>query len=67
VAQLKPDTQPISIDRPSLQIKRDVARIGQHGRIAEARSLLQSVYARFNEGFETADLKTAKACLDSLR
>jgi predicted ATPase len=37
------------------------------GRIAEARNLLQSVYARFSEGFETADLKTAKACLNSLR
>jgi predicted ATPase/DNA-binding winged helix-turn-helix (wHTH) protein len=35
------------------------------GRIAEARSLLQSVYARFSEGFETADLKAAKAYLDS--
>jgi hypothetical protein len=35
------------------------------GRIAEARRLLQSVYDRFSEGFETADLKTAKAQLDS--
>jgi predicted ATPase len=35
------------------------------GRIAEARSLLQSVYDRFSEGFETADLKAAKACLNS--
>jgi predicted ATPase len=35
------------------------------GRIAEARSLLQSVYDRFSEGFDKADLKTAKACLDS--
>jgi hypothetical protein len=35
------------------------------GRIAEARSLLQSVYVRFSEGFETADLMTAKAYLDS--
>jgi hypothetical protein len=31
------------------------------GRIAEACSHLQSVYDRFSEGFETADLKTAKA------
>jgi hypothetical protein len=37
------------------------------GRIAEARSLLQSVYDRFSEGLETADLKTAKAYLDSLQ
>jgi predicted ATPase len=35
------------------------------GRIAEARNLLQSVYVRFSEGFETADLKAAKAYLDS--
>jgi predicted ATPase/DNA-binding winged helix-turn-helix (wHTH) protein len=35
------------------------------GRIAEARSLLQSVYDRFSEGFETADLKTANAYLNT--
>jgi hypothetical protein len=35
------------------------------GRTAEARSLLQSVYDRFSDGFETADLMTAKAYLDS--
>jgi hypothetical protein len=35
------------------------------GRIAEARSLLQPVYDRFSEGFETADMKTAKAYLNS--
>jgi hypothetical protein len=37
------------------------------GRIAEARGLLQSVYARFSEGFETADLEAAKAYLNSLQ
>jgi len=43
-----------------------LARLQQdQGRAAEARSLLQSVYDRFSEGFETADLKTAKAYLDS--
>jgi predicted ATPase/DNA-binding winged helix-turn-helix (wHTH) protein len=43
-----------------------LARLQQdQGRIAEARSLLQSVYDRFSEGFETADLKTAKAYLNS--
>jgi hypothetical protein len=36
------------------------------GRIADARSLLQSVYDRFSEGFETADMKTAKARLNAL-
>jgi predicted ATPase/DNA-binding winged helix-turn-helix (wHTH) protein len=37
------------------------------GRIAEARDLLQSIYDRFSEGFDTADLKTANAYLNSLR
>jgi predicted ATPase len=37
------------------------------GRTAEARRLLRPVYDRFNEGFETADLKTAKVYLNSLR
>jgi predicted ATPase len=29
-------------------------------------ALLQPVYGRFTEGFETADLKAAKALLDAL-
>jgi hypothetical protein len=37
------------------------------GRIVQARSLLQSVYDRFSEGFETADLMTAKAHLVSMQ
>jgi predicted ATPase/DNA-binding winged helix-turn-helix (wHTH) protein len=47
-----------------LRTSTSLARL-QHGqgRIAEARSLLQSVYDRFSEGFETADLKAAKAYL----
>jgi predicted ATPase len=51
-----------------LRTSTSLARL-QHsqGRIAEARSLLQSVYDRFSEGFETADLKAAKATLDSLQ
>jgi predicted ATPase len=51
-----------------LRTSTSLARLQQdQGRIAEARSLLQSVYARFSEGFETADLKTAKAYLNSLQ
>jgi predicted ATPase/DNA-binding winged helix-turn-helix (wHTH) protein len=38
----------------------------QHGRTGEADELLASVYDRFNEGFETSDLKTARALLDRL-
>jgi predicted ATPase len=37
------------------------------GRFAEALALLQPVYDRFTEGFETADLKMAKALLDALQ
>jgi predicted ATPase/DNA-binding winged helix-turn-helix (wHTH) protein len=49
-----------------LRTSTSLARL-QHdqGRLAEARSLLQSVYDRFSEGFETVDLKTAKAYLNS--
>jgi predicted ATPase len=36
------------------------------GRDKDAREQLVSVYHRFTEGFETADLKTAKALLDEL-
>jgi tetratricopeptide (TPR) repeat protein len=39
----------------------------QHGqgRIREARDLLASVYNKFTEGFDTADLQTAKRLLDA--
>ncbi len=37
------------------------------GRLTEAMALLQPVYGRFTEGFDTADLKAAKALLDFLR
>ncbi len=36
------------------------------GRRAEARDLLAPVYGWFTEGFETQDLKEAKALLDDL-
>jgi predicted ATPase len=35
-------------------------------RVAEARELLGSVYGRFTEGFETADLQKAKRLLQRL-
>jgi predicted ATPase len=34
------------------------------GRIHDARDLLTSVYARFTEGFETADLQSARRLLE---
>ena len=37
----------------------------QH-RITEARALLESVYARFTEGFATADLQDARSLLEQL-
>jgi predicted ATPase len=37
------------------------------GRRAEARDLLAPVYGWFTEGFDTPDLKEAKALLDELR
>jgi predicted ATPase len=46
----------------------DLARLWeQQGRTAPARDLLASIYARFTEGFATADLEAAKALLDSAR
>jgi predicted ATPase len=38
----------------------------QQGRPQEAVALLAPVYGRFTEGFDTADLKEAKALLDKL-
>jgi predicted ATPase/DNA-binding winged helix-turn-helix (wHTH) protein len=37
----------------------------ERGKIEEAHALLSSVYGRFTEGFETADLKTARALTNS--
>ena len=51
-----------------LRAARDLARLwGEQGRRAEARDLLAPVYGWFTEGFDTADLKDAKALLDELR
>jgi predicted ATPase/DNA-binding winged helix-turn-helix (wHTH) protein len=45
-----------------------LARLGRRrGRSADALALLEQVYSRFTEGFETADLKSAKTLLDTLR
>ena len=38
----------------------------EQGRRAEARDLLAPLYGSFTEGFDTADLKEAKALLDEL-
>jgi predicted ATPase len=39
----------------------------RQGKTTQARKLLATVYRRFSEGFDTADLVTAKALLQSLR
>jgi predicted ATPase len=40
--------------------------LSDQNRSADATALLQPVYDRFTEGFDTADLKAAKALLDTL-
>ena len=50
-----------------LRAATSLARLStQQGRYAEARALLQPVFDRFREGFDSADLKSAKTLLDSL-
>jgi predicted ATPase len=50
-----------------LRAAKSVARLWQdRGRLTEAMALLQPVYDRFTEGFDTADLREAKALLDDL-
>ena len=40
--------------------------LARSGQAAEARDLLAPVYGWFTEGFDTLDLKEAKALLDEL-
>jgi predicted ATPase/DNA-binding winged helix-turn-helix (wHTH) protein len=50
-----------------LRAATSLARLMQaQGRSADAMALLQPVYDRFTEGFETADLKAARALIDAL-
>ena len=45
----------------------NLARLYQaQSKIAEAQDVLVPVYSRFNEGFQTADLKAAKALIEAL-
>jgi class 3 adenylate cyclase/tetratricopeptide (TPR) repeat protein len=51
-----------------LRAATSLARLwGEQGRRAEARELLAPIYGWFTEGFDTADLKDAKALLDATR
>jgi predicted ATPase/class 3 adenylate cyclase len=50
-----------------LRAAMDLSRLWQRqGRTAEGRQLLAEVYGWFSEGFDTADLKAAKALLEEL-
>lgn len=45
-----------------------LSRLWQHqGKYQNAYDLLASVYNRFTEGFDTADVQEAKALLEELR
>jgi len=51
-----------------LRVATSLARLWRdQGRSAAAMGILQPVYDRFTEGFDTADLRSARALLDSLR
>jgi predicted ATPase len=49
--------------RATTSLVRLLAKLGKRG---EARAMLAEVYGWFTEGFDTADLKDAKALLDEL-
>jgi predicted ATPase len=50
-----------------LRAAASLARLwGEQGRREEARDLLSPIYSWFTEGFETPDLRGAKALLDEL-
>ena len=50
-----------------LRASMSLARLWRdQGKVREARELLAPVYGRFTEGFDTRDLKDAKALLEQL-
>ena len=50
-----------------LRIALSLARLRMtQGRDGEAKQILAPVYGRFTDGYETSDLRAAKALLDSL-
>ena len=51
-----------------LRAATDLARLWMNqGKRAEARDVLESIYGRFSEGFDTRDLREAKAVLAQLQ
>ena len=61
-------TSPGSNGQIARTARRDQPRaaLGRAGRRPKAHDLLAPVYGWFTEGFDTADLKDAKALLDEL-
>ena len=56
-----------AISLRELRAATSLARLWQgQGKVADARDLLAPVYGWFTEGFDTADLKDAKAVLEEL-
>lgn len=56
-------------EAPSWELRTTLSLAGlwqRNGRRREARDLLAPIYGRFIEGFETADLRRAKALIDEL-
>ena len=50
-----------------LRAATSLARLwGEQGRRSEARDLLATLYGSFTEGFDTPDLREAKALLEEL-
>jgi len=50
-----------------LRAAMSLSRLWQRqGKMTEARQLLTDIYGWFTEGFDTADLKAAKALLEEL-
>jgi hypothetical protein len=57
----------LSEHRPELRAVMSLSRLLQkQGKKDEAREMLGEIYGWFTEGFDTADLKDAKALLEEL-
>ncbi len=57
------------IEARSLELRATISLarfLDASGRRRESRTMLAEIYGRFTEGFDTADLKDAKALLDEL-
>jgi len=75
MVMVAPSVQPMPSRDPNsravgseLRAVTSLARVYQNqGKREEARGLLAQIYDRFTEGFDTGDLKEARAILDELR